>query len=92
MVPPDIITEAMQGWYAGANLKRHMGNAEINVQTQPRKRCVEQIMRLAKYVHGCSYKRYCHTADPPNHCIEDSTIDIKEINEGADDEEEEREM
>ena len=92
MVPPYIIAEAMKGWYTGASMKHHIGKAEINLQTQPRKWCVEQRMRLAKYAHCMNCIRYCHKTDPPNHCIKDSTIDIEEINEGANDEEEERDM
>ena len=92
MVPPDIIAEAMKSWYAGANLKNHIGNAEINSQSHFRKRSVEQIMMVSKYVHCYKCIIYRLPADPPSNSIKDSTVDIEEINEAADDEEENREM
>jgi hypothetical protein len=49
-------------------------------------------MRLEKHFHCCICIWDCHIPDPTNHCIEDSMIDIEEINEATGDEEEDREM
>ena len=73
-------------------MKHHVGNAEISVQSQLRKRCVKQSIRPDKYVKSTNRIIYCQIPDPQSHCIEDITIDIEEINEAADDEEENREM
>jgi hypothetical protein len=92
IVTPDIIAEAVEGWYTGANSKHQVANAEISAQRQLRKRCVEQRIRLPKYFECQICIINCHPADPRNHCIEDSTIDIEEINEATYKEEEDRKM
>ena len=73
-------------------MEYRVGDAEINAQSQGRKRCVEQDMRLEKHCHCCMCIGYCHVPDPPNHCVEDRAIDIEEINEATGNEEEEGEM
>jgi hypothetical protein len=54
-VPPYTIAEAMKGRYGGENLEDNIRSAEINAQSQRRKRCVEQVMRLGKNANCCTY-------------------------------------
>ena len=73
-------------------MKRRIRNAKINAQSRPRKWCVEQSMRLEKWLHCLICINCCHIPDPHSHRTEARTIDIEKINEDTSDKEEEREM